>query len=128
LETNKIKQEEMKMENLKVGLIRGRHEMPVEEYIFEEDIKDMFDYDEIRNHITDFILNEVGVDYEADGLIYSNSGQKSLTVYVTGLTSVSCELVDLCNKYGVLLTLMHYDRDTGTYHAQQLGTDESVWY
>jgi hypothetical protein len=36
--------------------------------------------------------------------------------------------VDLCNKYGVLLTLMHYDRDTGTYHAQQLGTDESVWY
>ena len=116
------------MEKIIIGLIRGRHEMPVDKYIFEEGIKDMFDYDEIRNHITDFILNEVGVDYEADGLIYSNKGEKSLTVYVTGLTSVSCELVDLCNKYGVLLTLMHYDRDTGAYRAQTLGTDESVWY
>lgn len=109
------------MKNLTVGLIRGRHEMPVDKYIFEEDIKDMFDYQAISNHISNFIMNEVGVDFYNGTFIRTNKGTKSLTVYVTGLTSVSCELVDLCNRYGVILTLMHYNRDTGVYHPQYLG-------
>jgi len=117
-----------KMKNLTVGLIRGRHEMPVSKYIFEEDIKDMFDYQAISNHISNFIMNEVGVDYWDDGLVRVRKGVKALTVYVTGLTSVSCELVDVCNKFGVLLTLMHYDRDTGEYRPQYLGASESIDY
>lgn len=116
------------MEKVVVGLIKRRHEMPVSSYIFEDEIKDMFNYHEIRKHISDFIYNEVGVDFNQDYIISSNKGQKSLIVYVTGLTSVACELVDACNKAGVLLTLMHYDRETGQYHPQYLGIDESVWY
>lgn len=115
------------MENITVGLIKGRHEMPVNEYIFDE-VKDMFDYDGISNHITRFISRKVHLACKQGGGIYSFKGEKALTVYVTGLTSVSCELVDVCNKLGVQLTLMHYDRDTGKYHPQRLGTDESVWY
>ncbi len=115
------------METVVVGLIKGRHEMPVSSYIFEEDIKDMFDYHEIRKHIADFIHSKVGVDSYHLGQYYSRIGQKHLTVYVTGLTSVACELVDVCNKAGVMLTLMHYDRDTGSYHPQYLGSKESIW-
>jgi Tfp pilus assembly PilM family ATPase len=116
------------METVVVGLIKGRHEMPVPSYIFEEDIKDMFNYYEIRKHISDFIHDKVGVDYYHLGQYHSNRGKKHLTVYVTGLTSVVCELVDVCNKAGVLLTLMHYDRYTGSYRPQYLGVKESIWH
>jgi len=115
------------METVVVGLIKGRHEMPVTSYIFEEDIKDMFNYYEIRKHISDFIHSKVGVDFNRGDKYYSNKGRKHLTVYVTGLTSVSCELVDVCNKAGILLTLMHYDRETGSYRPQYLGAKESIW-
>lgn len=115
------------METVVVGLIKGRHDMPVDSYIFEEDIKDMFDYCKIREHIAEFIHTKVGVDFNNIGKYHSHKGQKTLTVYVTGLTSVACELVDVCNKAGVYLTLMHYDRDTCSYHPQYLGVDESIW-
>ena len=114
-------------ELVKVGLIRGRHEMPVSAYIFDE-IDDMFDYKAIYKHIENFIEDEVGVEFHEGGGIYANKGKKTLIVYVTGLTAVACALVDVCNKRGVLLELMHYDRNDGSYHMQALGTDESVWY
>jgi hypothetical protein len=117
----------MKLEKITVGLIEGRHNMPVSSYIFDK-VEDMFDYAGIRKHIEDFIRSEVGVDYCEDGIVYTNSGLKHLVVYVTGLTAVACELVDACNALGVPLTLMHYDRDTGEYRPQFLGTDEAVWY
>ena len=117
----------MKLEKITVGLIKGRHEMPVSDYIFEK-VEDMFDYDAISNHITRFVSRKVGLSYNEGGGIYSCKGEKTLVVYVTGLTAVSCELVDVCNKLGVPLTLMHYDRDTGEYRAQVLSTAESVWY
>ena len=117
------------MEKVVVGLIKGRHEMPVSSYIFNEvKDKDMFDYVGIRKHIEDFIKSEVGVQYCEDGIIYTNKGLKELIVYVTGLTAVACELVDVCNALGVPLTLMHYDRESDSYRAQYLGSDESVWY
>lgn len=115
------------MKTIKIGLIKGRHEMPVHEYIFDK-VEDMFDYDGIRRHIDKFIEENVGVESHGDGIIYSNKGKSALTVYITGLTAVSCELVDVCNKLGVPLTLMHYDRDTGEYRPQVLSTGEAVWY
>lgn len=116
------------MRNLSVGLIKGQNETPnsVESYIFEEDIEDIFDYESIRNHITKFILNEVEIDFKIDGGAYAYSGKRSLTVYAIGFKPVVCELVDLCNKYGVFLTLLHYHRGTGTWSPQFLGDDETI--
>lgn len=116
-----------KLEKVVVGLIKGRHNMPVSSYIFNE-VEDMFDYELIREHIVYFINTEVGVKRAEDGIVYTSRGLKHLVVYVTGLTSVSCELVDVCNALGVPLTLMHYDRDTGDYRPQVLSTVEAVWY
>lgn len=38
--------------------------------------------------------------------------------YITGLSSVTAALVQVCAVYGVELTLMHYDRDTDEYVPQ----------
>lgn len=77
---------------VKVGLINNRHPMPVQNYIFEKEIKNVFDS------------------------VYS--GKNELVCYITGLSSVTAALVQVCAVYGVELTLMHYDRDTDEYVPQ----------
>lgn len=76
---------------VKVGLINNRHPMPVQNYIFEKEIKNVFDFESIKNE---------------------------LVCYITGLSSVTAALVQVCAVYGVELTLMHYDRDTDEYVPQ----------
>lgn len=41
---------------VKVGLINNRHPMPVQNYIFEKEIKNVFDFESIKNEIKEFIL------------------------------------------------------------------------
>lgn len=43
-----------------------------------------------------------------------------LTVYVTGLTVAMLTVVRVCHARGIMLTAMHYDRDSGTYYAQRV--------
>ena len=76
---------------VKVGLINNRHPMPVQNYIFEKEIENVFDFESIKNEIKEFILEKV---------------------------SVHTVLVQVCAVYGVELTLMHYDRDTDEYVPQ----------
>lgn len=45
-------------------------------------------------------------------------GKNELVCYITGLSSVTAALVQVCAVYGVELTLMHYDRDTDEYVPQ----------
>ena len=115
------------MENVTVGLIRGRHEMPVDGYIFEAEISDVHDYEGIRRHVADWIAENVGITRRnfCIGLNQSDGndvecfcGENSLTVYVTGLTSVTAEVIRCCAINGVSLTLMHYDSTTGGYRKQ----------
>jgi hypothetical protein len=68
----------------------------------------------------------VGVDFKIDGGAYAYSGKKTLNVYAIGFKPVVCELVDLCNKCGVFLTLLHYDSGTGTWSPQFLGDVKTV--
>ena len=91
------------MNELIVGLIKGRHEMPVENYIFENEIKDVFDFVSIENQIENFIKE--------------NKANK-LIVYVTGLTCVTSALIKVCNKYNIKLILMHYNRESNNYIPQ----------
>jgi len=113
------------MEKIIVGLIKGRHEMPVQDYIFDE-VQDVMDFEAVRKHILGFLENTVGVkqvfgcglnqvDYTDVELV---KGCKKLVVYVTGLTSVTAELIRCCALNGICLSLMHYDRDTDDYREQ----------
>lgn len=40
---------------VKVGLINNRHPMPVQNFIFEKEIENVFDFESIKNEIKEFI-------------------------------------------------------------------------
>lgn len=114
------------MREIVVGLIKGRHEMPVENYIFNDAIKDVHDYDTIYKHIEQFVVNNVGIEkcigYGINQADYSCidvfSGKNRLVVYVTGLTCVTAELIKCCALNGIHLTLMHFDVASNDYKKQ----------
>lgn len=89
-----------------MGLIQGRHEIPdVSEYIFENAL-DPADRQGIRS------LAQKSLEFLSKG--------DNLTVYVTGLTVALVEVINICHEKGVRLTLMHFDRETGTYFPQDV--------
>ena len=109
----------------KVGLIRGRHEMPVSDFIFDE-IENVFDFTKMEKVITNFLEKEVGVTTTTRMALnqYENTdvecfcGKTALVVYVTGLKSVTAALIKCCALNGVQLTLMHFNNATGEYEEQ----------
>lgn len=114
------------MEEVKAGLVRGRHEMPVDTYIFNEDIKDVFNYQAMEEEIVKFLQSNVGItvmygqgvnqhDY-TDVEVYT--GTKRLVLYVTGLTAVTAAVIKVCALNGIHLQLMHFDRESGCYVEQ----------
>ena len=48
------------MKEIKVGLIKGRHEMPVNNYIFNE-INDVLNFDNMSKQIVNFINNNINI-------------------------------------------------------------------
>lgn len=88
------------------GLVQGRHEIPqVKEYIFENAL-DPADIMGIRS------LAKKSLEFLSKG--------DNLKVYVTGLTVALVEVINICHEKGVALTLMHFDRNTGTYFPQEV--------
>ena len=111
------------METITVGLCRGRHDLPVDEYIFDK-IERPNDFPELKRHILAFLTERVGIDPNACGQgINQNDytdiqifrGKWKLRVYVTGLSQASNALVSVCLRNGVDLTLLHYDKETDSY-------------
>ena len=101
------------MKNLKVGLVNGRHEMPVETYIFEE-IENVLDFKNLDEGVKNFIKTLSVKD---------NKLEINLDIYVTGLTSVTIALISNLMKLKFnhgQITFYHFDRDTNTYVAQIL--------
>ncbi len=113
---------------LTVGLIKGRHPLPVDEYIFDDAIEDVHNYKAIHDHILAFLQEKVGMRQAIGQGINQNDytginiyrGAKKLVVYVTGLTPVTAELIAACAYNGVFLTLMNYNTATGEYVAQEI--------
>lgn len=110
---------------VKVGLIRGRHEMPVDNYLLDV-VSDVFDFNSMYERFEEVIPKLVTIvqvpgqalnsaTYTED-LIYRS--EERLVVYVTGLTAVTAELISYCAGFGIYLTLMHYDMSTGDYVPQ----------
>lgn len=90
----------------KIGLIRGRHKMPVDMYIIDEEIKNVFDYDYLRKKITK--------------RIETMKISERLEVYVTGLSPVLAEVIVCCQKKAIPLSLMHYNFEKEDYEEQML--------
>lgn len=65
---------------VKVGLINNRHPMPVQNFIFEKEIENVFDFESIKNEIKEFILKKVGVHTVLNHGINQTDSQ-SVSVY-----------------------------------------------
>ena len=111
-----------------VGLIPGRHDLPVEDYIFPESV-DPTDLDGLNRLASTWIeahcvpSQKVGLglnqaDWHTDVLVWGSDVE--LVLYVTGLTAATTAVVRACALNGISLTLMHYDRESGDYLPQQM--------
>ena len=112
----KNKESSYKEDVVTCGLIKDRHDMPVNKFIFNtigESI--MFKYDELDKIVADFIKTEVKLKKDDNGELI---GAKSLVVYVTGLTCCVSSLIKVCHSFGVNLTLMHFNNRNGSYIKQ----------
>lgn len=84
------------------GLIKGRHTMPVEEYVFDE-INDMFKF----------------FNLEVKALSSIKKTSDMLVLYVTGLTVATVAVLNVAKKLGYKdVVLKHYNRDSGLYECQ----------
>lgn len=106
------------MKELKVGLIRGRHELPVTDYIFEGDIENPLDFVSLFRLANRRVIEIVGA--EGDKF---NLAEDKLCVYVTGLTQATVAVINACINNQVKLELYHFDRDTNTYKPQEIFTE-----
>lgn len=85
------------------GLIKGRHQMPIDNYIFNTEDIDVFEFGWMQNRIHE-ALKYVG----------------KLDLYVTGLTTALVEVINYCVRNDIKTTLYHFNRDTEEYLPQEL--------
>ena len=105
-----------------VGLCAGRHQLPVDEYIYSE-IENVLDFARLL-HIADKYVYEHCHPRNAIGSAINGWDDSTiivgepLNVIVTGLTPCTTAVMYACASYGVNLTLWHYDRDAQDYKPQ----------
>lgn len=85
------------------GLIAGRHNLPVDECIFDNVIEDMFDFDSMDKIVARKIHGLDGVN-----------------LYATGFTPALLSVVKYCHKYKISLAVYHYDKTSGEYILQEV--------
>ena len=95
---------------MKLGLIKGRHEIPQVEgrYIFIEDL-DPTDVKEAE-----------GKAYSVLAGIKAVYPDKHIDLYVTGLTMALIAVLNAAKRHGMSVTLYHFDRETGEYFPQEV--------
>lgn len=86
------------------GLIKHRHDMPVDDYI----------YFHVQNPTQTQRLY-----YEASWAILPYRDRK-IVIYVTGLTVALIEAMKVCTDYEIDLDLMHYNPKDKTYYCQEV--------
>mgnify|MGYP001332075303 CR=1 FL=1 len=108
---------------IKIGTIRGRHEMPVDYYIFERiEPEDVFHFVSQQGIAMAEVLKIF--DRELEGLDVNTPIQ--IDLYVTGLTSATICVLNAIRAISgresfqreVHVYALHYDRESGKYCGQ----------
>lgn len=112
---------------IKLGTVKGRHDMPVDGYILES-VEDPGDIEGINRDVFKK-LAEIFAPHMKEGTVnipnaleYVDvpayvSGEE-LDLYITGLTSVAIAAMQFCHQNGITVHPYHYDRDTGSFRRQ----------
>jgi len=115
------------MKQVKLGLVAGRHEMPVEEYVFDI-VSDPLNTNDLyttayiklyklfsKEYKTSIVTNTDGVDE------YSPKKYRGhVDLYVSGLTTALIAVINAANVLDIHITLWHYDRDSEEYYPQEI--------
>lgn len=91
---------------LTIGTCSGRHEMPVNEFIFNNAVEDVTDVESINNTVKTVLDAKLGDD------------KNIIHLYVTGLTVLSMAVVKYCIDNQISLVLYHFDMATKSYYSQ----------
>ena len=92
-----------------LGLCEGRHELPVEGYVFGN-IVDPTDLQGMMNTAHEALQNV-----------------ESLEVYVTGLTVACTTVIRYCINNLIPVKLMHFDRESGSYYPQVILSEDDAF-
>lgn len=104
------------IKNIKVGLVEGRHDLPVSDFIYQEgDITFPLDMKKLAQ-IADKRLSEAG----AVSSFEDRFNPSQIDVFVTGLTAATTAVIRVALMKGYLLTLHHFDRDSQTWLPQTI--------
>jgi len=87
----------------KVGLIQGRHPLPVEGYIIQGDIPPEK-------------MNKPGILSLVD--LSLCKGEETVALYITGLTIAALTVVDVLRSCGIGVEIWNFDPQTGKYYSQ----------
>ncbi len=105
-----------KYEVIKVGLCRGRHPLPVDDYIFPEVVSNPLDFKSHEETAMNWVDSRSDIEWE-EGAQLSN---KMVRIYVTGLTPVLTATISAFVTSFVRFELAHYNRDTGEFIVQKM--------
>lgn len=102
------------------ALIAGRHEgIPTDRYIFKEvPDNEIFEFKKMERNMNRFLIESGLVNRDCFGELCGTGVE--LYVYVTGLSCCTATVCKVCFKYGVPLTLLHYNRNKGNYCRQKI--------
>lgn len=98
------------MLKISLGTIKGRHQLPVTDYVFNNEIQDVTDVEKIQQDVDYYFVEHIANERSKDKV--------RIILYVTGLTVVTLAIVRACILYDCELVCMHYDRDTNCYLGQ----------
>ena len=101
------------MRKREVGLVKARHEMPVDEYIFEQ-----------IYYPNDFVWQQ----RVADSFVAEcKKNNEQLYLYVTGLSMALASVIRACYEQQVPLVLWHWDNKKKIYHPQHMFDGGEIW-
>lgn len=98
---------------INVGLVGGRHNMPVDKFVIEHEMgyELMFDYKELENICTKFI--KTNVKFGRDGL-----PMQRIELYATGIQCALASFIKVANVLKVNLAIRHYNTSSRAYDRQ----------
>lgn len=114
---------------IKVGVCKGRHEMPCSDYVFEK-IEDPTDVNAMREIAIKYFFrlwlklphkNCTFSDVDCNDVPFEKVDAQ-LEIYVTGLTVAVIEVLQAALYYfsGFDIKMMHFDSKSGEYFPQRL--------
>ena len=105
------------MNNLNLGLIKGRHPLPVDAYVIESEVKD-FTQKALEPLVREGLTrNGLEPQEYIEGWGFS-ANSLTVNLYLTGLTIVSLIAVRTLNNWGYNVLVYGFNPNTQEYYPQ----------